>query len=54
MALLFDRGSCDYGRNSALAHRLLQDFDLNHDGSGFNWGQLSGYFKEIEGCSCEE
>jgi hypothetical protein len=23
-------------------------------GSGFNWGQLSGYFKEIEACSCSE
>jgi len=23
------------------------------DCSGFDWGQLSGYFKEIEGCSCD-
>src|SRR6266550_7308484 len=30
MALLLDRGSCDYGRNSALAHRLFQDLDLSY------------------------
>jgi len=23
------------------------------DSTGFNWGQLSGYFKEIESCQCE-
>jgi hypothetical protein len=23
------------------------------DSSGYNWGQLSGYYKEIESCSCE-
>jgi hypothetical protein len=22
------------------------------DGTGFDWGQLSGYFKEVEVCSC--